>query len=318
MTRTAQTTLLHDYHLLSYDQLDSTNAESRRLAGGGASHGAVIWAKRQTAGRGPYTYAFMWIGSLALAGIPVFAGFYSKDGILEAAYAAGSTHGYIAFALGIAAAFMTAFYSWRLLFMTFHGTPRADKHTMDHVHESPRIMLLPLIPLVLGALFAGAIGFYAWGILDPELLFWNGSITILGHGEHAEHHAPFLIHYAPLIAGVSGIALAFLFYIRRPELPVLLKMRFAGLYKFLLNKWYFDELYDWLFVRRAVSGGQWLWRLVDTRVIDNLGPNGAAFVSRAVARRSARAQTGYLYHYAFSMIIGLLVLVSWLLYTVNR
>lgn len=266
----------------------------------------------------PYTYAFMWIGSLALAGIPVFAGFYSKDGILEAAYAAGSTHGYIAFALGIAAAFMTAFYSWRLLFMTFHGTPRADKHTMDHVHESPRIMLLPLIPLVLGALFAGAIGFYAWGILDPELLFWNGSITILGHGEHAEHHAPFLIHYAPLIAGVSGIALAFLFYIRRPELPVLLKMRFAGLYKFLLNKWYFDELYDWLFVRRAVSGGQWLWRLVDTRVIDNLGPNGAAFVSRAVARRSARAQTGYLYHYAFSMIIGLLVLVSWLLYTVNR
>jgi NADH-quinone oxidoreductase subunit L len=142
----------------------------------------------------PYTYAFMWIGSLALAGIPVFAGFYSKDGILEAAYAAGSTHGYIAFALGIAAAFMTAFYSWRLLFMTFHGTPRADKHTMDHVHESPRIMLLPLIPLVLGALFAGAIGFYAWGILDPELLFWNGSITILGHGEHAEHHAPFLIH----------------------------------------------------------------------------------------------------------------------------
>lgn len=146
----------------------------------------------------------------------------------------------------------------------------------------------------------------------------SNPITILGHGEHAEHHAPFLIHYAPLIAGVSGIALAFLFYIRRPELPVLLKMRFAGLYKFLLNKWYFDELYDWLFVRRAVSGGQWLWRLVDTRVIDNLGPNGAAFVSRAVARRSARAQTGYLYHYAFSMIIGLLVLVSWLLYTVNR
>ena len=266
----------------------------------------------------PYTYAFMWIGSLALAGIPLFAGFYSKDGILEAAYAAGSTHGYVAFTLGIAAAFMTAFYSWRLLFMTFHGTPRADKHTMDHVHESPPIMLLPLIPLVLGALFAGAIGFYAWGILDPELEFWNGAITILGHGEHGEHHAPFLIHHAPLIAGVSGIALAFLFYIRRPELPVLLKMRFSGLYKFLLNKWYFDELYDWLFVRRAISGGQWLWRVIDTRIIDNLGPNGAALLSRAVARQSARAQTGYLYHYAFSMIIGLLVLVSWLLYTVNR
>lgn len=263
----------------------------------------------------PYTYACMWIGSLALAGIPLFAGFYSKDAIIESAWFAGTTHGYFAYAMGIAAALMTAFYSWRLLFMTFHGTPRADAHTMEHVHESPRIMLLPLIPLVLGAIFAGSIGYYAWGMFDPSLKFWNGSITILAHHEH---HIPLLAYYAPLIAGVSGIALAFLFYIRRPELPVLLKMRFSGVYKFLLNKWYVDELYDWLFVRRAISGGRWLWRMVDTRVIDNLGPNGAAFISRAVARQSARAQTGYLYHYAFSMIIGLLVLVSWLLYTVNR
>ncbi|MDX2095517.1 MAG: NADH-quinone oxidoreductase subunit L [Alphaproteobacteria bacterium] len=268
----------------------------------------------------PYTYAFMWIGSLALAGIPLFAGFFSKDGILEAAYNAQTPQGDIAFALGIAAALMTAFYSWRLLFMTFHGTPRADKHTMEHVHESPRIMLLPLVPLVLGALFAGAIGFYVWGMLDPSLHFWNGAITILApadaHGQ--EHHAPFLIHHAPLIAGVSGISLAYLFYIRRPELPVLLKMRFQSIYRFLLNKWYFDELYDWLFVRRAIMGGQWLWRMVDTRIIDNLGPNGAAFLSRAVARQSARVQTGFLYHYAFAMIAGLLVLVSWLFYTVNR
>lgn len=268
----------------------------------------------------PYTYAFMWIGSLALAGIPLFAGFYSKDGILEAAYAAGTSHGHVAFALGIAAAFMTAFYSWRLLFMTFHGTPRADHHTMEHVHESPRIMLLPLIPLVLGALFAGAIGFYAWEILDPSLAFWNGSISILGaeHSEHAEHHAPFLIHYAPLIAGVSGIALAFLFYIKRPELPVLLKMRFQGLYKFLLNKWYFDELYERILVQPSLAFGRWFWHAVDTKVIDRLGPNGAAFVSRAVALRSAKLQTGFLYHYAFSMIIGLLVLMTWLAYTVIR
>lgn len=266
----------------------------------------------------PYTYAFMWIGSLALAGIPLFAGFYSKDGILEAAYAAGTRQGDVAFALGIAAAFMTAFYSWRLLFMTFHGAPRADHHTMEHVHESPPIMLLPLVPLVLGAMFAGAIGFYAWDILNPSLAFWNGAITVLGHGEHGEHHAPFLIHHAPLIVGVLGISLAYLFYIRRPELPVLLKMRFHGLYKFLLNKWYFDELYQWLFVRPAVAGGQWLWRVIDTNGIDRLGPNGAAFVSRAVARQSARVQTGFLYHYAFAMIIGLLVLLSWLAYTVIR
>ena len=264
----------------------------------------------------PYTYAFMWIGSLALAGIPLFAGFYSKDGILEAAYNAGSTHGFVAFGLGICAALMTAFYSWRLLFMTFHGTPRADHHTMDHVHESPKIMLLPLVPLVLGAMFVGAIGYYSWGMLDPSLAFWNGSITVAHPHEH--HHLPFLAHYAPLIAGVSGISLAYLFYIRRPELPTLLKMQFEKLYQFLLNKWYFDELYDRLFVRRAIGSGNLLWRVIDTNVIDRLGPNGAAFISRAVALRSAKLQTGFLYHYAFAMLIGLLVLVSWLAYTVIR
>lgn len=267
----------------------------------------------------PYTYAFMWIGSLALAGIPMFAGFFSKDAILESAYAAGTLQGDVAYTLGIAAAFMTAFYSWRLLFMTFHGTPRADHHTMEHVHESPRIMLLPLLPLVLGALFAGAIGYYGWGIIDPSLKFWNGAITILGgHGEHAEHEVSFLIEHAPLIAGISGISLAWLFYIRRPELPTLVKMSAQGMYKFLLNKWYFDELYDALFVKNAVRIGNWLWRGADTNVIDRLGPNGAAFISRAVAVRSARLQTGYLYHYAFSMLIGLLVLISWLVYAVAR
>lgn len=271
-----------------------------------------IWSKI------PYTYTFMWIGSLALAGIPLFAGFYSKDGILEAAYASGSTHGLVAFGFGIAAAFMTAFYSWRLLYMTFHGTPRADKETMAHVHESPPVMLLPLVPLVLGAIFAGAIGFYAWEILDPSLHFWNGSIAILGHTEHGEHHAPFLIHHAPLIAGVSGIALATLFYIFLPQWPVVIKMAAGGAYRFLLNKWYFDELYDRLLVRPSITLGRWLWGAIDAGVIDRLGPNGAALVSQLVARRSAKLQTGFLYTYAFSMIIGLLVLLSWLAYTVVR
>lgn len=131
-----------------------------------------------------------------------------------------------------------------------------------------------------------------------------------------EHHALFLIHYAPLIAGVSGISLAFLFYILRPEIPTILKMTFARTYKFLLNKWYFDELYHALFTKGALRGGNWLWRAIDTNVIDRLGPNGAAFLSRAIAVRSARLQTGYLYTYAFAMIIGLLVLISWLAYTV--
>lgn len=267
----------------------------------------------------PYTYACMWIGSLALAGIPLFAGFYSKDGILEAAFEAGTTQGTVAYALGICAAFMTAFYSWRLIFMTFHGKPRADKHTMEHVHESPRVMLLPLVPLALGAIFAGAIGFYVWGILDPSLHFWNGAITILA--EHQPSHGaevPMLFEHLPLIAGVSGIFLAWVFYIKVLALPTVIKMQFGGIHRFLLNKWYFDELYDFLFVRRAIQLGNWLWRFFDTKIIDGLGPNGAALLSRGVARQTARLQTGYLYHYAFAMLIGLLVLISWLAYTVVR
>ena len=129
---------------------------------------------------------------------------------------------------------------------------------------------------------------------------------------------PVLFEHLPLIAGVCGISLAWLFYIRRPELPTLVKMQFGGLYKFLLNKWYFDELYDILFVRQALLLGNMLWRLIDTKIIDNFGPNGAAFLSRSAARESARLQTGYLYHYAFAMLIGLLVLISWLAYTVVR
>ncbi len=267
----------------------------------------------------PYTYGLMWVGSLALAGIPLFAGFYSKDGILEAAYAAGTMQGDVAFTLGIAAAFMTAFYSWRLLFMTFHGTPRASHEVMHHVHESPPIMLLPLVPLLLGAMFAGAIGYYAWGILSPSMEFWHGAITISGaHLKNMPETPSFLIEHAPLIAGVSGISLAFLFYIVNPALPVVLKMQFGGLYRFLLNKWYFDELYQFLFVRPALWLGGFLWRGVDVSVVDRLGPNGAAAVSRVIARESTKVQTGYLYHYAFAMIIGLLVLVSWLAYTVVR
>jgi NADH-quinone oxidoreductase subunit L len=280
----------------------SSEQDMRKMGG--------IWKKI------PYTYACMWIGSLALAGIPLFAGYFSKDGILEAAYASGTQHGMVAFALGIAAAFMTAFYSWRLLFMVFHGKPRADHHTMAHIHESPPIMLLPLVPLALGAVFAGAIGYYGLGMIEHSLSFWNGSITILPEHNPEHHMAVWYIHYAPLIAGITGISLAWLFYIRRPELPIILKNSFIGVYRFLLNKWYFDELYNRLFVANALSAGRLLWRFFDVKIIDGLGPNGVAMVSRLVAARTARAQTGYLYHYAFAMLIGLLVLISWLVYTV--
>ncbi|MDX2073836.1 MAG: NADH-quinone oxidoreductase subunit L [Alphaproteobacteria bacterium] len=257
----------------------------------------------------PVTYAFMWIGSLALAGLPFFAGYYSKDMILEAAYAGGSV-GKFAFTLGIAAAFMTAFYSWRLLFMTFHGTPRASHEVMHHVHESPPIMLRPLILLVFGSLFSGAIGYNVLHMVDGHDTFWQASI-----GSHAAieaaHHVPGWVPFSPLVMGLSGIALAYLFYIRSPHLPKNLALKFPFIYRFLLNKWYFDELYDALFVRPAKRIGQRLWKFWDEKIIDGLGPNGAALVTHLLAGRTGKLQTGYVYHYAFAMLIGVLAVVTW-------
>ncbi len=270
----------------------------------------------------PYTYALMWIGSLALAGIPYFAGYYSKDAILEAAYAADSAHGHIAFFLGLAAALMTAFYSWRLIFLTFHGAPRADHHTMEHIHESPKIMLLPLVPLALGALFAGYIGYELWHMVDGTDHFFKSSIVVLEANnvlERVHHHQiPEWVPLAPLVAGLSGIALAWLFYIKAPHLPSRIAARVGGLYRFLLNKWYFDELYERIFVRPSLAIGRRLWRTIDIRVIDDLGPNGAAAISRALAWRTSLLQTGYLYHYAFAMLVGLTVLIGLLAMTVVR
>ncbi|WP_372000326.1 NADH-quinone oxidoreductase subunit L [Tistrella mobilis] len=258
----------------------------------------------------PVTYTFMWIGSLALAGLPPFAGFFSKDMILETAYAAHTGVGAYAFWLGIAAAFMTAFYSWRLLFMTFHGKPRADKHTMDHVHESPLVMTAPLFPLAVGAIVAGYIGL---PMVDPELHFWNGAITMLGEHNILEeaHHVPLWVKLLPLVMSVGGIALAWFLYIRRPDLPGKIARDFSGLHKFLLNKWYFDELYDAIFVRPSLWIGRLFWQTGDRKIIDGLGPDGIAAVSVDLARRAGRLQSGYVYHYAFAMLIGLALIVSY-------
>ncbi|WP_372073725.1 NADH-quinone oxidoreductase subunit L [Tistrella mobilis] len=258
----------------------------------------------------PVTYTFMWIGSLALAGLPPFAGFFSKDMILETAYAAHTGVGAYAFWLGIAAAFMTAFYSWRLLFMTFHGKPRADKHTMDHVHESPLVMTAPLFPLAVGAIVAGYIGL---PMVDPELHFWNGAITMLGEHNILEeaHHVPGWVKLLPLVMSVGGTALAWFLYIRRPDLPGKIARDFSGLHKFLLNKWYFDELYDAIFVRPSLWIGRVLWQAGDRKIIDGLGPDGIAAVSVDLARRAGRMQSGYVYHYAFAMLIGLALIVSY-------
>ena len=262
----------------------------------------------------PFTYAMMWIGSLALAGIPWFAGYYSKDMILEAAYGAHSGVGLFAFWMGIAAAFMTAFYSWRLIIMTFHGKPRMSDEVLHHVHESPLVMTIPLGVLALGAVIAGGVA-YDLFVGHHMAEFWGASIKILeaNNSIEAAHHVPLWVKLAPLVVGVAGIGLAYLMYMFRTELPGMLAARFRPVYLFLLNKWYFDELYDWLFVKRSWQAGLAFWRGGDQGIIDAYGPDGISAVARLVAARAGRLQTGYVYHYAFSMLIGVVALVSWYL-----
>ena len=260
----------------------------------------------------PVTYAIMWIGSLALAGFPFFAGFYSKDMILEAAYGAHTSVGLLAFWLGCAAALLTAFYSWRLLIMAFHGTPRASDEIMAHVHESPNVMTLPLVPLALGAIFAGWMG-YDLFVGNHWQEFWGDSLFILPTHQamEAAHHVPTWVKLLPIGLASAGVVGAYIAYVRLPWLPVSLAGRTGALYQFLFNKWYFDELYDRIFVKPAVRCGQLLWTRGDKGVIDHYGPDG---LSAAVARLSGRLvqlQTGYVYHYAFAMMIGVVVLLTW-------
>lgn len=262
----------------------------------------------------PVTYVLMWVGSLALAGVPPFAGYFSKDAILEAAYGAHSGVGNYAFWLGITAAFLTAFYSWRLIIMTFHGTSRADETVLAHVHESPKIMLLPLVVLATGAVVAGYFGFsYFMG--DNAVAFWGESLLVLDSHPALinSHHVPMWVKYAPLAVGIAGISLAYIMYMFAPKLPGKLARAIRPIYLFSYNKWYFDELYDKIFVRPAFFIGKGLWKTGDGAIIDGCGPNGIAAIVGDVARRIARLQTGYLYHYAFSMLIGMVILVSWFL-----
>ncbi|MEO3431778.1 NADH-quinone oxidoreductase subunit L [Inquilinus sp. CAU 1745] len=271
----------------------------------------------------PVTYAMMWIGSLALAGVGVygvfgFAGFYSKDIILESAFADHSWFGSYAFWLGTIAALLTAFYSWRLLLMTFHGQPRADEKTMAHVHESPWVMLGPLVVLAIGAVFAGYVGYDAF-VHHGREAFWGDSILVLEANDtiEAAHHVPFWVKILPVVMGLIGIGLAYLFYMGRPYLPGLTATVFRPLYNLSFRKWYFDEIYDFFVVRFSMWLGRGLWKSGDVAIIDGVGPDGIARVTRDIARRTSALQTGYLYHYAFAMLIGVVALVSWYLYSVR-
>ncbi|MDE1931626.1 MAG: NADH-quinone oxidoreductase subunit L, partial [Alphaproteobacteria bacterium] len=260
----------------------------------------------------PATYILMWIGSLALAGIWPFAGYYSKDMILEASWAAGTGVGQYAYWLGTFAAFLTAFYSWRLLFLTFHGKPRASREVMAHVHESPPVMILPLVVLAAGALLAGMIG-YHWLVGEGREAFWGDSILVLsGHDTvGGAEHVPFWVSKLPFAMGITGIVVAWLAYIVQTGLPAWFTHYFRPIYLFVLNKWYVDELYDAVIVRPAMWFGVKLWKDGDGAVIDGFGPDGFAKMTRGMAGVLSRFQSGYLYHYVFAMFVGAVVLVSW-------
>jgi NADH-quinone oxidoreductase subunit L len=267
----------------------------------------------------PVTYALMWIGSLALAGIWPFAGFYSKDIVLEAAYASGTWSGRLAFWAGIGAALLTAFYSWRLLLMTFHGRSRADDTVLARVHESPKVMLIPLGVLAAGAIAAGFIGFETF-VGHDAAGFWGAAITILPAHPALEnaHHVPSWVKLAPLVVGIAGIALAYVLYAMAPHLPGLIAGRFRAVYRFLLNKWYFDELYDAVFVRPAFVLGRGFWKSGDGALIDGVGPDGIAAAALRIARGAVRLQSGYVFHYAFAMLIGIFLLITWYLFRFGR
>ena len=261
----------------------------------------------------PFTYAMMLIGTLALTGFPLTAGFFSKDAIIEAAFVSHSRVGQYAFVLTVIAAALTSFYSWRLIFLTFHGTPRADRHTLEHVHESPMTMLVPLAFLAAGSL---ALGFAFQGIFTSEAgivgFFRDSLFSANGHEILEEmHHVPLWVVAAPTVMMIGGFLVAYWFYIYNPDAPVQLARRHDTLYRLFLNKWYFDEIYDFLFVRPALRVGRFLWKRGDGWFIDGFGPDGVSARVIDVTRNVVRLQTGYLYHYAFVMLIGVAALITW-------
>ncbi len=259
----------------------------------------------------PITYVVMWIGSMALAGIPFFSGFYSKDIIIDVEWVSQLPVGKIAYVLAIAAAILTAFYSWRLLLLTFHGKPRAGDAVMSYIHESPLIILIPLVVLAIGSLFSGSLLYDLF--VGEGTTFWGAAIFVLPEDDvmTPAHHVVHWVEWSPSIAAFLGIGVAYLFYVYETDWPEKFATTFKKTYLFVYNKWYFDELYQWLFVNPSLKFGKVLWEEGDQEAIDGLGPNGLATLSVASGGVLCRLQTGYVYHYAFAMIIGLVLMMGW-------
>ena len=259
----------------------------------------------------PYTYTLMVIGTLALTGFPFLSGFYSKDAIIEFAYLRGNTAGYYAAGIGIFTAFLTSIYSWRLMFKTFHGNYNNKNIKIEETHESPLVMLIPLIFLSIGAIFAGFvfkelfIGSYGLNS------FWQDSIFFLK--PLSTEHPPlwFLISTPTLV--IISIPISYYLFLKNKDLPEQFIKINKPLYQFLINKWYFDELYDFIFVKPSKKLGLFLWKFFDLRIIDGFGPDGISALIKKFSVKANKFQSGFIYQYAFVMLLGFSALLTYLI-----
>jgi NADH-quinone oxidoreductase subunit L len=265
----------------------------------------------------PLTWAMMLIGTLALTGVGIpgieglnfgFAGFYSKDAIIESSFASHDAYAQFAFWLSIIAAFLTSFYSWRLMFMTFEGKTRADHHTYDHAHDAPASMSIPLIILALGAVFAGGV-FYDAFVDHHQADFWGTAIFTGPENEvlHARHEVPLWVKLAPAFAWIGGLLFAVIFYLLAPSVPRKMARNGGPMHSFLSHKWYFDEIYKFVFVRGTALLGDLFWKVGDKKIIDGMGPDGVTGVAKASAGGLSRLHTGYLFHYALVVLLAAVV-----------
>jgi NADH-quinone oxidoreductase subunit L len=259
----------------------------------------------------PYTYTLMIIGTLALTGFPFLSGFYSKDAIIEFAYLKGNTSGYYAAGIGIFTAFLTSIYSWRLIFKTFHGKYNNKDVKIEETHESPLVMLIPLFILSVGAIFAGFLFkdiFVGHGV---ENLFWADSIKFL-EPLSTEHPPTWFLLLTPCLVLLS-IPIAYYLFIKNKELPSKIANMNKPLYKFLVNKWYFDELYDVIFINPSKKLGLFFWKFCDGKLIDGFGPDGISSFIKKCSIKANKFQSGFIYQYAFVMLLGFSALLTFLI-----
>ncbi|KRO75159.1 MAG: NADH:ubiquinone oxidoreductase subunit L, partial [Pelagibacteraceae bacterium BACL5 MAG-120813-bin20] len=265
----------------------------------------AVWKKL------PYTYVLMIIGTLALTGFPFLSGFYSKDAIIEFAYLKGNTVGYYAAGVGVFTAFLTAIYSWRLIFKTFHGEYNNKSIKIEETHESPLIMLIPLIILSIGAIFAGFIFKDLFISLVDQNNFWAQSILFL-EPLSTEHPPTWFLLITPILVLIS-IPIAYYLFVKNKSIPEQIVKINRPLYEFLVNKWYFDELYDYIIIKPSQKIGLFLWKVCDVKIIDGFGPDGMSMLIKKISQKANKFQSGFIYQYAFVMLLGFSALLTYLI-----